>query len=124
MCLGYSYFSRLSYLQYVGGVCVQLMHSGLTIDRIHLYLFFLSAICNQKYLPLLQLTYFPIITMTSQWAQWRLKSPTSPLFTQPFIRAQIKEISKLRVTGLCAGNSSGTCEFPAQMASNAENVSI
>ena len=35
-----------------------------------------------------------------------------------------KKISKLRVTGLCAGNSPGTDEFPAQMASNAENVSI
>ena len=32
--------------------------------------------------------------------------------------------SKLRVTGLCAGNSPGTGEFPAQRASNAENVSI
>ena len=29
-----------------------------------------------------------------------------------------------RVTGLCAGNSPGTGEFPTQMASNAENVSI
>ena len=35
-----------------------------------------------------------------------------------------KRTSKLRVTGLCAGNSPGTGEFPAQMASNAENVSI
>ena len=35
-----------------------------------------------------------------------------------------KKASKLRVTGLCAGNSPGTGEFPAQMASNAENVSI
>ena len=35
-----------------------------------------------------------------------------------------KKISKLRVTGLCAGNSPVTDEFPAQMASNAENVSI
>ena len=32
--------------------------------------------------------------------------------------------SKLRVTGLCARNLPGTGEFPAQMASNAENVSI
>ena len=32
--------------------------------------------------------------------------------------------SKLRVTGLCAGNSPGTGKFPAQMASNVENVSI
>ena len=35
-----------------------------------------------------------------------------------------KKTSKLRVTGLCAGNSPVTGEFPAQMASNAENVSI
>ena len=38
--------------------------------------------------------------------------------------ADQKKTSKLRVTGLCAGNSSGTGEFPAQMASNAENASI
>ena len=31
---------------------------------------------------------------------------------------------QLRVTGLCEGNSPGTGEFPAQRASNAENVSI
>ena len=35
-----------------------------------------------------------------------------------------KKTSKLHVTGLCAGNSPGIGEFPAQMASNAENVSI
>ena len=35
-----------------------------------------------------------------------------------------KKPSKLRVTGLCVGNSPVTSEFPAQMASNAENVSI
>ena len=35
-----------------------------------------------------------------------------------------RKTSKLRVTGLCAGNSSVTGEFPAQMASNEENVSI
>ena len=35
-----------------------------------------------------------------------------------------RKISKLRVTGLCAGNSPEAGEFPAQMASNAENVSI
>ena len=35
-----------------------------------------------------------------------------------------KKTSKLRVTVLCAGNSPVTGEFPTQMASNAENVSI
>ena len=38
-------------------------------------------------------------------------------------RRKSKKTSKLRVTGLCAGNSPGTGEFPAQMASYAENVS-
>ena len=35
-----------------------------------------------------------------------------------------KKTSKLRVTGLCAGNSPGTGEIPAQRVSYAENVSI
>ena len=39
-------------------------------------------------------------------------------------RRRLKKTSKLRVTGLCAGNSPGSGEFPAQIASNAENVSI
>ena len=40
------------------------------------------------------------------------------------LRRRSKETSKLSVTGLCVGNSPGTGEFPAQMASNAESVSI
>ena len=39
-------------------------------------------------------------------------------------RRRSKKTSKFRVTGHCAGNSPGTGEIPAQMASNAENVSI
>ena len=39
-------------------------------------------------------------------------------------RHRSKKTFKLRVTGLCGGNSPGTGEFPAQMASNAESVSI
>ena len=39
-------------------------------------------------------------------------------------RRRSKKTSKLRVTGLCAENSPGTGEFPTQMASYAENVSI
>ena len=35
-----------------------------------------------------------------------------------------KKTSKLRINGLCVGNSPVTGEFLAQMASNAENVSI
>ena len=39
-------------------------------------------------------------------------------------RHRLKKTSKLRVTGLWAGNSPVTGEFPAQRASNAKNVSI
>ena len=66
------------------------------------------------------------IMVTPWWARWRHKSPASPLFTQPFIQGADQRIltPKLRVTGLCGGNSLVTGEFPAQRASNAENVSI
>ena len=39
-------------------------------------------------------------------------------------RRRSKKTSKLRVTSLCEGNIAGTGEFPAQMTSNMENVSI
>ena len=39
-------------------------------------------------------------------------------------RRRSKNTSKLRVTGICEGNSPVTGEFPAQRASDAENVSI
>ena len=39
-------------------------------------------------------------------------------------RRRSKKTSKLRVAGLCVGTSPGTGEFPAQMACNAENISI
>ena len=49
--------------------------------------------------------------------------PRNCLLSRLF-RRKSKKTSKLRVTGLCAGNSPVTGEFPAKMASNAENVSI
>ena len=49
--------------------------------------------------------------------------PHDCLFNRLFGRRS-KKTSKLRVTGLCVGNSPGTGEVPAQMASNAENVPI
>ena len=39
-------------------------------------------------------------------------------------RRRSRKTSKLRVTGLCVGNSPWTGEFPAQMSSYVENVSI
>ena len=49
--------------------------------------------------------------------------PHDCLLNRLFTRRS-KKTSKLRTIGLCAGNSPETGEFPAQRASNAENVSI
>ena len=69
------------------------------------------------------MTFFPL--------QWRHNGCDSVSNHQPhecllnrLFRRRLKKASKLRVTGLCAGNSPVPGQFPAQMASNAENVSI
>ena len=63
--------------------------------------------------------------------QWRHNGRDSVSNHQPhdcllnrLFRLRSKKTSKLRVTGLCVVNSPRTGEFPAQMASYAENVSI
>ena len=63
--------------------------------------------------------------------QWRHNGHGSVSNHQPhdcllnrLFRRRSKKTLKLRVTGLCAGNSPRTGEFPAQMASYAENASI
>ena len=68
---------------------------------------------------------------TNTSLQWRHNGVDSVSNHQPrdclfsgLFRCISKKISKLCVTGLCAGNSPGTGDFPAQMVSNAENVSI
>ena len=63
--------------------------------------------------------------------QWRHNGRDSVSNHQPrdcflsrLFRHRSTKTSKLRVTGLCVGNSPETGEFPAQVASNADNVSI
>ena len=63
--------------------------------------------------------------------QWRHNEPNGVSNHQPhdcllnrLFRRGSKKTWKLRVTGLCEGNSPVTGEFPAQRASNVENVSI
>ena len=63
--------------------------------------------------------------------QWRHNGRDSVSNHQPhdwllnsLFKRRLQKTSKLRVTGLCARNSPGTGEFPTQMASNEENVSI
>ena len=72
------------------------------------------AVSHQSPLPLLK----PL--------QWRHNDHDDVSNHQPhdcLLRRRSKETSKLRVTGLCEGNSPVTGKFPAQRASNAENVS-
>ena len=66
-----------------------------------------------------------------QTLQWRHNERDGVSNHQPhdcllsrLFRHRWKKISKLCVTALSAGNSPVTSEFPAQRASNAENVSI
>ena len=75
---------------------------------------------------------YPHSSETYLWSfQWRHNDRDGVSNHQPhdcilnrLFRRRSKKTSKLRVTGLCAGNSPVPGEFPAQMASNAENVSI
>ena len=70
------------------------------------------------------------IDIESTSLQWRHNGRDGISNYQPhdcllnrLFRRRSKKSSKLRVTGLCAGNSPLTREFPAEMVSNAENVS-
>ena len=69
--------------------------------------------------------------LSNRALQWRHNGHDSVSNHQPndcllnhLFRRRSKKTSKIRVTGLCARNSPGTGEFPAEMASNAENVFI
>ena len=55
-----------------------------------LLLFVLNVIYSNRVL-LIQALKRCVTTVTSYWVRWRLKSPASRLFTQPFIQAYIKE---------------------------------
>ena len=57
--------------------------------------------------------------ISAEWLQWRHNGRNSVSNHQPhdclpnrLFRRRSKKTSKLRVTGLCAGNSPGTGEFP------------
>ena len=53
-----------------------------------------------------------IITVTSLWARWRLKSPAPPLFTHPLIVAQIKANTKAPSHWLLCGEFTGDRWIP------------
>ena len=67
-------------------------------------------------------------TYTLQWRHNERNSVSNHLthdcLLNRLFRRRSKKTSKLRVTGLCEGNSPVAGEFPAQRTSNAKNVSI
>ena len=75
--------------------------------------------------------YVHVVCCVPSPLQWRRNMHDEVSNHQPYdcllnrlFRRRSKKTSKLRVNGLCEGNSPVTGEFPAQRASNAENVSI
>ena len=113
------------------------MISSLETDYLKIILgyqlvYLLIVYANRLYLNFFQ--QFQHIEARLKWSwslQWRHNDHDGVSNHQPhgcllnrLFRRRSKKTSKLRVTGLCVGNSPGTGKFPAQMASNAENVSI
>ena len=64
------------------------------------------------------------ITVTSQWALRRPKSPGSRLFVQPFVQAHIKENIKASRHWPLQVETTGDPWFPSQRARDTENFSF
>ena len=115
--------------QLMEGIWHQLrMYWGLSNTRCWLYYYInmslLDGLIGVFYKPCRQFNY----RLTLQWPHnehdgFSNHQPRDCLLNRLF-KCRSKKTSKLRVTCLCAGTSPWTGEFPAQMASNAENVSI
>ena len=94
---------------------LKLVEKQLEINQITSYL-----AERAMYLSIISIHYYDV-TMSAMASQ--ITSLTIVCSTV-YSRRRSKKTLQLRVAGLCAGNSPVTGEFPAQMASNAENVSI
>ena len=130
--------------QFVGSLCVHIsvpLYFGNMTD--HIVFFLVGTMLYLKIVYALSFPNCPCLTINwCKWGYvlWEHASQFTPLqrrhngrdsvsnrqsrdcFLNCLFRRRSKKTSKLSVTGLCAGNSPGTGEFPAQMASNAENV--
>ena len=95
----------------------------------------MSGAINLMSIPhMLQLSITKIIPKLQIWnciLQWRHNEcdgvsnhQSHDCLLNRLFRRRSKKTLKLRFTGLCAWNSPMTGEFPAQMASNVDNVSI
>ena len=87
------------------------------------HLFSISNVCFICFIP------FPPVSQASHYSDVIMAVMGSQITSFTIVYSTVysgtdKKTSKLPVTGLCAWNSPVTGEFPAQMASNAENVTI
>ena len=87
--------------------------------------------CTEYFTRIPGLLCFVVVRYRSISLQWHHNERDGVSNNQPhdcllnlLFKRRSKKTSKFRVTGLCEGNSPVTGEFPAQRASNAENVSI
>ena len=88
----------------------------------HIQLFHLQIACNVETASFLfYVTHYNYVRMSA--VAFQITS-LAIVYSTVYSRLWSKKTLKLRVTGLCQGNSPVTSEFPAQMASKAENVSI
>ena len=67
---------------------------------------------------------FLFITMTSQWASWRPKTPKLCGLFNSLLRLTSKKTSKTALPALWEGNLPETGEVPLQICSRAESVSM
>ena len=122
-------------------LCIQrtaldfLIHTCMTKDKYMVhptkYALGLGFVLFSCGLVLINITHILRYHFTSHYNAWRHNDRNGVSNHQPhdcllnnLFRGRSTKTSKLRVTGLCSGNSPVTGEFPAQKASNVENVSF
>ena len=110
-------------------ICVCRFRGGVVV-LIHMVLFFWHVSKLTSFFTWYHMTWWTMNMITcscdSQWRHNERDGVSNPrrhdCLLDRLFRRRSKETSKLRVTGLCVGNSPVTSEFSAQRASDAENV--
>ena len=102
---------------------------GLNVLKTYILLFLHISIYEwENHISYISVKQPRLIGMTLQWYYNGRDGVSNPrrlaCLLNSLFRRRSEKTSKLRVTGLCEGNSPVTGEFPAQRASNADNVSI
>ena len=119
-----SWCSRI--LQPMHSTVLQRLHNEESVDALHCWL--CQQCCLSTYWSLEDIIPEDVLRCTLEWRHNGLDGVSNHqphhCLRNRLFRSRSKKTSELRVPGLCEGNSPVTGEFPAHMASNAENVSI